>query len=160
MANRRCFQSVARYLHSIKSLAPLSETLSPTPANLLHQIVIQTPSDHRLGNSVRLYPNSSLFTRRFSSKPTDSDNEDEDEDEDDDEGEDVEDYESGEEESERKNENVVLSAEDKEKEAAEIGYTVIGPLQKSDRVFKPYEPVFAVVQVRTSMYLWVLFLVS
>lgn len=40
------------------------------------------------------------------------------------------------------------TAEEKEAEAAAIGYQVIGPLQKSDRVFKPYEPVFAVVQVR------------
>ncbi|GER25432.1 50S ribosomal protein L21 [Striga asiatica] len=39
------------------------------------------------------------------------------------------------------------AAHDKEKEAAEIGYTVIGPLQESDRVFKPYEPVFAVIQI-------------
>lgn len=40
------------------------------------------------------------------------------------------------------------SPEEKEAEAAAIGYKVVGPLQKSDRVFKPYEPVFAVVQVR------------
>ncbi|KAH0985682.1 hypothetical protein GBA52_012859 [Prunus armeniaca] len=39
------------------------------------------------------------------------------------------------------------TAEEKEAEAAAIGYQVIGPLQKSDRVFKPYEPVFAVVQI-------------
>lgn len=37
--------------------------------------------------------------------------------------------------------------ENKIKEAADIGYKVIGPLQPSDRVFKNYEPVFAVVQV-------------
>lgn len=43
------------------------------------------------------------------------------------------------------------SAEEKEKEkemeAAAIGYKVIGPLQKTDRVFEPYDIVFAVVQV-------------
>lgn len=39
------------------------------------------------------------------------------------------------------------SDEEKTQEANEIGYKVIGPLQESDRVFKPYEPVFAVVQV-------------
>lgn len=44
--------------------------------------------------------------------------------------------------------NRVYSAEDKERESAAIGYKVVGPLQPSDRVFKPYEPVFAVVQVR------------
>ncbi|KAI4312168.1 hypothetical protein MLD38_037009 [Melastoma candidum] len=37
--------------------------------------------------------------------------------------------------------------EEKEAVANEIGYKVIGPLERSDRVFKPYEPVFAVVQV-------------
>ncbi|GAB4831187.1 hypothetical protein Ancab_005195 [Ancistrocladus abbreviatus] len=39
------------------------------------------------------------------------------------------------------------SVEEKIKEAAEIGYKVVGPLQRSDRVFKPYEPLFAVVQI-------------
>ncbi|GAB2294896.1 hypothetical protein Dimus_029087 [Dionaea muscipula] len=39
------------------------------------------------------------------------------------------------------------SVEEKIKEAAENGYRVIGPLESSDRVFKRYEPVFAVVQV-------------
>lgn len=39
------------------------------------------------------------------------------------------------------------SPEEKEAEAAAIGYKVIGPLQESDKVFKPYEPVFAIVQV-------------
>lgn len=43
--------------------------------------------------------------------------------------------------------NRVYSAEDKERESAAIGYKVVGPLQPSDRVFKPYEPVFAVVQI-------------
>ncbi|KAL1536086.1 50S ribosomal protein L21, mitochondrial-like [Salvia divinorum] len=60
-----------------------------------------------------------------------------------------EDYESGEEEdfSEREEDRADLSAEEKVKEATEIGYTVLGPLQKSDRVFKLYEPAFAVVQI-------------
>ncbi|KAH6792922.1 strawberry notch protein [Perilla frutescens var. hirtella] len=49
--------------------------------------------------------------------------------------------------AEDKEKDAAVSAEDKEKEAAEIGYRVTGPLQKSDRVFKPYEPVFAVVQI-------------
>ncbi|KAG4970938.1 hypothetical protein JHK82_036627 [Glycine max] len=42
----------------------------------------------------------------------------------------------------------VYTAEEKEAEAAAIGYRVVGPLQKDeDSVFKPYEPVFAVVQI-------------
>ncbi|GAB2298856.1 hypothetical protein Dimus_032935 [Dionaea muscipula] len=39
------------------------------------------------------------------------------------------------------------SVEEKIKEATEIGYRVIGPLESSDRVFKRYEPIFAVVQI-------------
>lgn len=42
----------------------------------------------------------------------------------------------------------VYTAEGKEEEAAAIGYKVVGPLQKDEQVFKPYEPVFAVVQVQ------------
>ncbi|PKI79499.1 hypothetical protein CRG98_000130 [Punica granatum] len=41
----------------------------------------------------------------------------------------------------------VYSPEEKEAEAAAIGYKVVGPLQESDQLFKPYEPVFAVVQI-------------
>lgn len=41
----------------------------------------------------------------------------------------------------------VYTAEEKESEAANIGYKVIGQLQRSDRVFKDYEPVFAVIQI-------------
>uniref|UniRef100_A0A7N0TJH2 Large ribosomal subunit protein bL21m n=1 Tax=Kalanchoe fedtschenkoi TaxID=63787 RepID=A0A7N0TJH2_KALFE len=37
--------------------------------------------------------------------------------------------------------------EEKEQLAADIGYKVVGPLERTDRVFKPYELVFAVVQV-------------
>lgn len=37
--------------------------------------------------------------------------------------------------------------EETEAEAAEIGYKVLGPLRKPDRVFKKHEPVFAVVQI-------------
>ena len=42
--------------------------------------------------------------------------------------------------------------EEKEAEAAAIGYKVVGPLEPSDRVFKPYEPVYAVVQVLLLLY--------
>ncbi|GLT68489.1 hypothetical protein SLA2020_407150 [Shorea laevis] len=41
----------------------------------------------------------------------------------------------------------VYTAEEREAEAAAIGYKVVGPLERSDRVFKPYEAVFAVVQI-------------
>ncbi|XP_034706896.1 50S ribosomal protein L21, mitochondrial-like isoform X2 [Vitis riparia] len=43
--------------------------------------------------------------------------------------------------------NCVYSAEDKELEADAIGCKVVGPLHSSDRVFIPYELVFAAVQI-------------
>ncbi|KAM6541978.1 hypothetical protein CsatB_006425 [Cannabis sativa] len=40
---------------------------------------------------------------------------------------------------------------EKEAEAAVISYKVVGPVERSDRVFKPYEPIFAIVRLaRTS----------
>ncbi|KAK2419331.1 50S ribosomal protein L21, mitochondrial [Trifolium repens] len=41
----------------------------------------------------------------------------------------------------------VYTDEEKEAESTAIGYKVVGPLQKDDQVFKPYEPAFAVVQI-------------
>jgi large subunit ribosomal protein L21 len=37
--------------------------------------------------------------------------------------------------------------EEKVAEAAEIGYKVVAPLGSDEKPFKPYEPVFAIVQV-------------
>ncbi|CAA7015188.1 unnamed protein product [Microthlaspi erraticum] len=76
--------------------------------------------------------------RCFSSKASDSD-----EGEESSEGEDEEYYEdSAEREVERE-----YSPAEKVEAAAEIGYKVMGPLKPSERLFKPYEPVFAVVQI-------------
>ncbi|KAE9613537.1 hypothetical protein Lal_00016167 [Lupinus albus] len=76
------------------------------------------------------------------------------EDEDIDDFEDEEDYESGEEGEDYEGDNASVSSrkkvyteEEKEAEASDIGYKMVGPLHKEDRVFKPYEPVFAVVQI-------------
>ncbi|KAL2244455.1 UNVERIFIED_CONTAM: 50S ribosomal protein L21, mitochondrial [Sesamum indicum] len=137
MANRRCFQTLTRYFHSIKSPTPLSQILAPTSAHALRQTLTQKLSRHIFGNKFSLYPPSAPFTRHFSSRDTDKDGDDDEDDE----------SEEEEEESGSENERAVLSAEDKENDAAEIGYKVIGPLQKLERVFKPYEPVFAVVQI-------------
>ncbi|OIV93201.1 hypothetical protein TanjilG_24416 [Lupinus angustifolius] len=96
---------------------------------------------------------SSDKTSNHSNKVEDrSDQEEEDEDEED--FEDEEDYESGEEGEGYDDENASVSSrkkvyteEEKEAEALDIGYKVVGPLHNDDRVFKPYEPVFAVVQI-------------
>ncbi|TKY59264.1 50S ribosomal protein L21 [Spatholobus suberectus] len=60
----------------------------------------------------------------------------------------------GDEEQEQEDDDVsvssgkkVYTAEEKEAEAEAIGYKVVGPLRKDDSVFKPFEPVFAVVQI-------------
>ncbi|KAL9269604.1 Large ribosomal subunit protein bL21m-like protein [Drosera capensis] len=86
---------------------------------------------------------------------TDQEEGDEDEDEDEEEEEEEEEEESdmeGNDEGENgqaSNSKIerAYSIEEKMKEAAEIGYRVIGPLDGSERVFKKYEPVFAVVQI-------------
>ncbi|PIM97495.1 hypothetical protein CDL12_30033 [Handroanthus impetiginosus] len=135
MANRRCLQTVTRYLQSVKTLTPLSHTLAPTSAQVLHQTLTQKPSHHICGINFDVYRRSSTFTRHFSSKHTGSEDDDD------------EDDESEGEEGRGEDQSVVKSAEDKEKEAAEIGYKVIGPLQQSDRVLKAYETVFSVVQL-------------
>ena len=73
------------------------------------------------------------------------------------ENEEEEDYVSD--ESEEENEDTVsdikreYSPEEKEVEAAAIGYKVIGSLLPSDLIFKPHEPLFAVVQAHH----WILF---
>lgn len=156
MANRRCFQTLTRCVQSIRTLTPLSESVAPFSTRALNKALAATAPNYVSGNKFSFYPRAAVATRNFSSRPTGSDDDDEDEDEEDDEDEDYdeEDFESEEDDeygNEGKGKNaVVLSAEDKLKEAAEIGYTVVGPLQESDKVFKKYEPVFAVVQVRIS----------
>lgn len=141
MANRRCLQTLTRCLQSITTLPPLSQALAPSSAHALNQTLTATPPHYIFVNNFHACQRATVLTRSFSSKPTDTD------DGDDDDEEEYDESEEDEEENENERESVVLSAEDKEKEATEIGYKVIGPLQKSDQVFKSYEPVFAVVQI-------------
>ncbi|KAG6405261.1 hypothetical protein SASPL_132848 [Salvia splendens] len=138
MANRRCFQTLTRCLQSIRTLTPISESLAPYTAPALNQTLAATSPNYIFANKFNAYQRAAVPARSFCSRHTDSDDDEED------------DYDSGEEEedySENEENSSNLSAEEKEKEANEIGYTVLGPLQISDRVFKLYEPVFAVVQI-------------
>ncbi|XVF27642.1 hypothetical protein REPUB_Repub14bG0125800 [Reevesia pubescens] len=134
MAHRRCLQSLARHatvLISIKKPPPPFSTLDvltpkPIPAISIPNV---EPSWFTLWS----------HSRRFSSSKSDeSENE-------------VEMEEDSDGESENEEARLDLdrdySPEEKEAEAAAIGYKVMGPLQRSDRVFKDYEPVFAVVQI-------------
>lgn len=146
MANRRYVQTLSRHLsyllspnpslHSLNSISP--QTLTPA---LLNSLITLTTSPKCANISTKI----SSFHRHFcSNRPTNSDGDDEDESEDETDYDDDDDVEGLESNSEPSRE---YTPEEKEQEAAEIGYKVVGPLQKSDRVFKPYEPVFAVIQI-------------
>lgn len=86
--------------------------------------------------------------RKFSSRSTDyslSEDEDKEED-DDDEGESC-DEDDGSEIGPKLVSHSGKSKEEMVKEAAEIGYSVVGPLTSSENPFKLYEPAFAIVQI-------------
>ncbi|XWS19601.1 hypothetical protein CRYUN_Cryun31cG0029500 [Craigia yunnanensis] len=133
MAHRRCIQSLARHattLIYLKKTPPLStlEVLTPKP-NPAITIPNLEPSWFILWS----------HSRHFSSgKSDDSENEVE-----------MGEVNDGEAENDEAQSDLDrdYSPEEKEAEAAAIGYKVVGPLQRSDRVFKEYEPVFAVVQI-------------
>lgn len=146
MANRRCLQTLTRHLsyllspnpslHSLNSISP--QTLTPKLLNSLNTLT-SSPKCPKINTKL------SHYHRHFcSNRPNNSDEEEEDESEDetDYDDDDVEGLESNSQQPRRE-----YTPEEKEQEAAEIGYKVIGPLQKSDRVFKPYEPAFAVIQI-------------
>ncbi|XVE88046.1 hypothetical protein DITRI_Ditri19aG0037200 [Diplodiscus trichospermus] len=132
MAHRRCLQSLARHATALllKKATPIStfEVLTPKPNR-----AITIPD---------LEPSWWTFrshSRHFSSsKSDDSENEVG-----------MEDSSDGEAENDEATSDLDrhYSPEEKEVEAAAIGYKVLGPLQRSDRVFKEYEPAFAVVQI-------------
>ncbi|XVF87486.1 hypothetical protein PTKIN_Ptkin18bG0123900 [Pterospermum kingtungense] len=135
MAHRRCLQSLARHATALSSL-------KTTPSLSTFEVLTRKP------NPAITVPNlePSWFplwsrSRHFSSsKSDDSENEVE--------AEEVSDGETENDEGEALSDlGRDYSPEEKEAEAAAIGYKVVGPLQRSDRVFKEYEPVFAVVQI-------------
>eukprot|EP00268_Persea_americana_P011276 TRINITY_DN1475_c0_g3_i3.p1 TRINITY_DN1475_c0_g3~~TRINITY_DN1475_c0_g3_i3.p1 ORF type:complete len:270 (-),score=60.08 TRINITY_DN1475_c0_g3_i3:461-1270(-) len=117
------------------------------PSNPLH-FPPEFPSFHSQRSHLIRYFSS---TTRHSSNENDTEDEYDEEEEEDDDDDDV-DEEDGEEGSggvsasncvvERAN-----STAEKEKEAAAIGYRVIGPLDPSERPFKYREPAFAIVQI-------------
>ncbi|KAK7412764.1 hypothetical protein VNO78_04379 [Psophocarpus tetragonolobus] len=137
MASRRC----------LRTLTKTTPFLFRNPSSLRSLTMSQF---HHADNSSPIFAKStSVFVqwphlRCFSSDKQDdrSHEDDNSEDYDDDEEEDYEDdvvsVSSG---------KKVYTAEEKEAEAASIGYKVVGPLGKEDTVFKPYEPVFAIVQI-------------
>nr|XP_043625065.1 50S ribosomal protein L21, mitochondrial [Erigeron canadensis] len=145
MANRRCLKTLILHLHK--------STHNPSSSTFLHHFRTLTHIPNRLPN---LYPSNPNFTnpisissvdsnhRFFSSSRVDNGNDESEEEDDED---DESDYEEEGENVEDGGLKREYSPEEKETEAAAIGYKVLGQLQRSDRVFKPYEPVFAVIQI-------------
>ncbi|XP_008801485.2 50S ribosomal protein L21, mitochondrial-like [Phoenix dactylifera] len=147
MASRRCVASFTRHFRS----RLLSSTALGSPQNLIFRALDPPALRGRLSN---LFGSPRGFrcvvslrfstTCLFSSRPTNPSDEEKEEDEEEGESSDGED-------DEARASNCVVqrgkSGEEKVKEAGEIGYRVIGPLDPSENPFKPYEPVFAVVQI-------------
>jgi large subunit ribosomal protein L21 len=154
MANSRCLHALSRRtwaLFSTNTTLPSLRTLLPLPTQPIKPIASQ------LGGGLTARCTHWSHPRHFSSNRENDDVSEEDDDNDVSEDDDEDDYdeemgESGEDESVGNSSASSLkreySAEEREAEATAIGYKVVGPLERSDRVFKSYEAVFAVVQVR------------
>ncbi|XP_052183731.1 50S ribosomal protein L21, mitochondrial [Diospyros lotus] len=155
MANRRCLHAVTRQYASIlsssnpsfqspKTLIPaLEQTLAPP--NILP---LQPAKSGHIFTNLRtiLYPQYTP-TCHFSSRQSDDSDREEEEGEEEEEDDDGDDDDYGSDSVSNCAVKREYTLEEKEKEAAAIGYKVIGPLERSDKVFKPYEPAFAVVQI-------------
>ncbi|KAK4770776.1 hypothetical protein SAY87_031308 [Trapa incisa] len=137
MASRRCLHALSRRTVALLSSTAPSRDLKcliPLPGPFSFRTVVQSP--RTAVPCLEPTPLSLLWhARLFSSDSRESDSEGE-----------------GDEGSESKDDTESnlkkeYSQEEKEAEAAAIGYKVVGQLQNSKRIFKPYEPVFAVVQI-------------
>ncbi|KAK4271557.1 hypothetical protein QN277_020235 [Acacia crassicarpa] len=155
MANRRGLQALTRQASAFLSKNPSLQSLAvpPTfpnpPLNTLTSTFFDILTDTRPATRYAQWSHS----RYFSSGTRDHDNnkgvEAEDDSEVDDEEEEVGESSDYEDVPESSGATVKreYTAEEKEAEAEAIGYKVIGPLGENEQVFKPYEPVFAVVQI-------------
>ena len=169
MASRRCLQALALTRQA-------TNFLFTNPSFSLPPFFHNPHLTSNLASPIFTHTTTALLTqwshlRCFSSgKQDDHGNEDRriedhsvtEEEEEEEEDDDDDDYEPEEEGESGEDENVLVSGgkreytvEEKEAEAAAIGYKVVGPLTKDDRVFKPYEPVFAVVQVHFPNFVFV-----
>ncbi|CAN0853002.1 50S ribosomal protein L21, mitochondrial [Linum grandiflorum] len=160
MAQRRSLQSLARLISSSSSSA-VSAHRSLKPLNSLLPAVSISSSSYNsiLPNSDAILSwcgSSSLFSRRYLSSGSQDDEKDDDDDDEEGDEDDETDYSSGDDddlaegagELSDSNSNTNPSAPiDKVARAAEIGYQVVGSLKPFEKVFKPYEPVYAVVQI-------------
>ncbi|KAG7545543.1 L21-like superfamily [Arabidopsis suecica] len=147
MASLRCFRELSRRATTVYSIIQ-TRSISSFPGielsgtSISHGTVIPNRSLTRNLPWYSLWYRSQDRCISSNTKDTDEDEESS-EGEDDDDDEEEEDFEdSAEVEVERE-----YSPAEKVEEAAEIGYKVMGPLKPSERLFKPYEPVFAIVQI-------------
>ncbi|KAG2238269.1 hypothetical protein Bca52824_092481 [Brassica carinata] len=138
MASLRCLRELSRRATTALSINQ-TRLISSLPVSEPCGTTITHATPRSLARDLPWYNLSSRSQgRHFSSKTNDNDESSDGEDDDND-----EDYEdSAEMEVERE-----YSPAEKVEAAAEIGYKVMGPLKPSERLFKPYEPVFAVVQI-------------
>ncbi|KAM3412638.1 hypothetical protein ACQJBY_004018 [Aegilops geniculata] len=139
MATRRCLlRLLTRGLvpHAPQPLAPASiaaRTLTSLPRPLAPRAAAASP---------RLFPPRCHFATR--SSDDEGDDEEHYEDEEDGSG---DEWGEGDEETPAAKPPSGKTEEEKLAEANEIGYKVVGPLGADEKPFKPYEPVFAVVQI-------------
>lgn len=144
MATRRCLlrlltrrivphspQPLAPFAIAAKTLTSLPEPLAPAP-----------PRAAAAASLGLLFPSRRYFATRSSGDEGDEDDEEHYEDEGS-----GDEWGEGDEETPAAKPPSGKTEEEKLAEAEEIGYKVTGPLGSDEKPFKPYEPVFAVVQV-------------
>ncbi|XP_022946851.1 50S ribosomal protein L21, mitochondrial-like [Cucurbita moschata] len=148
MANRRCLQVLTRHALAIFSTKPYIHSLKIVPSFLSQNFRTHASVPNCLFAKIDPSLCTNWSHSRYLSSDSQNGNEDDDTEEDDDE--DDEDYDSGEDDDisvPSRGMQKEYTKEEKEAEAASIGYKVVGPIDRSSEVFKPYEPVFAVVQI-------------
>ncbi|PIA59070.1 hypothetical protein AQUCO_00400138v1 [Aquilegia coerulea] len=169
MATRRCFKTLPRHYPSLFSSNPPLKNLNNTVCvfystqSLNFENPISNLNQNHHFNLNSSYCNQFTSLRHFSSQRRNRGTRNEEEEDDDEVGEDEEDEDDEEEEDELSEcsegeEDVedprskaiikrTFTVEEKEEEAAAIGYKVIGPLDPNEQPFKDREPYFAVVQI-------------
>ncbi|XP_047327258.1 50S ribosomal protein L21, mitochondrial [Impatiens glandulifera] len=153
--SRRCVHSFSRQYKFFTDPSKSSLQFAKHLHTSFYPQSLSTQSSHSLSH---FRPISTPLCRHFSSKRSDVSEDDDDDDDDDDDVSDDDDEDGIDDVSDDESQATatanagggverVYSLEEKEKESAEIGYKVIGPLQPSEKVYKKYEPVYAVIQI-------------
>ncbi|KAF5189466.1 50S ribosomal protein L21 protein [Thalictrum thalictroides] len=152
MATRRCFKTLPRHYPSFFSSNPPFKNLNTTVCafystqSLNFENPISNLNQNHHFNLISIYCNQFNSLRHFSSQRRNRGNRDEEYDEDE-----LSECSEGEEDVDDPRSKAVIkrtyTVEEKEEEAAAIGYKVIGPLDPKEEPFKNREPYFAVIQI-------------